>query len=114
MTAGYVYIASPYTDDDPAVETWRHDQALHFTAENLAAGVTCFSPIVHCRPIAITRTLPGDFEFWQRHNFAWLAGARELWVLMLPGWGDSDGVTAEIEEARRLGIPVRFVPWRLL
>lgn len=108
---GYVYIASPYTHDNDKVEHLRYESAVLFTGQTLADGVACFSPIVHCRRPAEVCDLPGDFEFWRAYNFAMLSRARELWVLMLPGWEESDGVAGEIEEAQRLGIPVRYVEW---
>jgi len=34
--------------------------------------------------------------------------AEELWVLMLPGWGGSVGVSAEIDYAKNIGLHIIY------
>jgi hypothetical protein len=97
-----IYLASPYSADPIAL----HAQVLSATAELVTDGHAIFSPIVHCHPLAQARKLPHDFAFWQRYNFEVLERARELWVLMLPGWRDSIGVRGEIAFARKRRIPI--------
>jgi len=50
-----------------------------------------------------------DWQFWQRHDLAFLAFCDEMVVLKLPGWEESIGVRAEIAAARTLGKPVTFL-----
>jgi len=55
-----------------------------------------------------------DFEAWRELDLSLLGRwATELWVLMLPGWEDSVGLTAEIEFAESAGIPVRYIEWKI-
>lgn len=100
-----IYLASPYSANPEAL----HAQALAATAELIAIGHVVFSPIVHCHPLTqqkILPALPTDFAFWQNYCLGMLERARELWVLTLPGWRDSEGVRAEIVFARKRRIPV--------
>jgi hypothetical protein len=46
--------------------------------------------------------LPTDWEFWEAHDLAFLEWCDELWVIMLPGWKESDGTQSEIKVAKVL------------
>ena len=50
-----IYVASPYTHEDPAVREERYLAALRYTAKLLANKRWCFSPIVHCHDLALRR-----------------------------------------------------------
>jgi hypothetical protein len=100
----FIYLASPYSAS-PEVN---HSAALRATALFIRAGLIVYSPIVHCHPIHLESASPGSFTFWQRHNFAILAKASDLWVLTLPGWKESTGVRAEIEHANACCIPIAY------
>ena len=103
-----IYLASPYSDADPAVEQARFDAVCRAAAALMRQGLLVFSPIAHSHPIA-RFGLPRDWAFWQRYDIAFLAQCDELWVLMLAGWESSVGVRAEIDIAREMGKPVRLV-----
>ena len=105
----FVYLASPYTDPDPLVREMRFSDALRHVACSTMAGEIMYSPIVHFHECALVYTMPKDFEFWQKINFAMLSRAAELHVLQLPGWENSKGVAAEIAYAKAHGIPIRYV-----
>jgi hypothetical protein len=105
----YVYLASPYSDEQKSTREWRYKQAEVFTARKLAEGITIYSPIVHCHHLALGHELPKDFEFWKEHNYNMLKPCQELWVLMIPGWRDSKGVREEIEFAQELNKLVTLV-----
>ena len=66
----------------------------------LQSGLAVYSPIVHCHELAKIADLPREAAFWMKYNFTMLAAAEILGVLMLPGWKESVGVTAEISKAR--------------
>ncbi|MFK5165356.1 DUF1937 family protein, partial [Propionibacterium freudenreichii] len=54
--------------------------------------------------------LPTDWEFWAAYDEAILSSCISLIVLPLDGWQESKGVSAEINIARRMGLPVyRYV-----
>ncbi len=103
-----IYIASPYTDPDPAIRQARYRAACLATAELMRHGLNVFSPIVHSHPLA-ELGLPSDWGFWQRIDRDMLVRCDELVVLMLDGWRQSRGVTAEIELAHGYDIAVRYV-----
>lgn len=111
------YLASPYSP--PAHLEGRMAGVVHrqvmFTAVArvaaimMARGELLFSPIAHTHPIAMEGTLPTDWQFWQRYDTRMIASCDSVTVACLEGWRESRGVQAEIAEAERLGLPVRYV-----
>ena len=111
-----IYLASPYSDPDPAVCERRYQDALQAVSALHARGRLAFSPIVYGHILATSCGGPTDWEAWAALNLEMLARCDLLWVLMIPDWERSKGVQAEIREAERLGIPVRYLsgsgcPW---
>lgn len=104
-----IYLACPYSHTDPAMRELRFRAVTAKAAELLNAGHIVFSPITHSHPIAEAHGLPGDWTFWERFDKAFLKNASMLFVLMLPGWDQSEGVTGEIEVARYLSIPIHYI-----
>lgn len=107
-TGHLVYLASPYTHSDPAVQEARFHAVCRHAAGMMRGGVRVFSPIAHTHPIAV-HGLPGDWDFWKEYDRGFIEMCAEVLVLMLPGWDQSKGVRAEIAIARELGKPVRYV-----
>jgi hypothetical protein len=103
-----IYVASPYSDPDPAVREARYEAACRATADLIRRGTPVFSPIVYGHPLC-RYDLPTDWTFWQRLDLQYLAMCDEVIVLKLPGWEQSKGVQAEIAAARALGRPVSFL-----
>lgn len=107
----FIYLASPYSHADPAVMVARYEAACKRAAELMTYGHAVFSPIAHSHPIA--DHLPPDartsFEFWMTQDLPLLRYAKELVVLCLDGWKESRGVTREIEFAKALDIPIRYI-----
>lgn len=101
-----IYVASPYSSPLPELEAQRFDQVRHFVHSLLNQGYVPFSPILYCRPIAITMRLPQDAQYWLRFNMQFLRKAEGVFVLRLPGWDQSKGVQVELKQARILSIPV--------
>lgn len=106
---GFVYIASPYSHKCKYEMHKRFQQVTDYAAECLKRGDIVYSPIAHNHHMQLSVGLPNTWLFWKRIDFAFLARAKELRVYCLPGWKESVGVTAEIEFANRLGIPVIYV-----
>ena len=100
-----IYLASPYSHENPAVREYRYQATLAHCAMMIRQGQIVYSPIVHHHPIAKAYDLPGDFSFWQRICLAMLERADELHVLCLDGWRQSRGVTAELAFALKYSIP---------
>jgi hypothetical protein len=101
-----VYLACPYTHEDPQVALYRVDIANQVAGALIKRGMFVFSPITHSHPIATTCGLPGDWQFWQKYDEAFLSCCHTLIVLCLLDWEKSVGVHAEIEIARTHGIKI--------
>lgn len=101
------YLASPYTDDDPAVMQRRFEQTCQVAARLMRDGLHILSPIAHSHPIARYR-LPKDWEYWQELDMLLLSRCDGLIILTLDGWEESRGVTAEFEYAAQHGMHIRY------
>jgi len=103
-----VYLASPYSDPDPAVREARYEAACRTAAHLMWQGRIVFSPISHSHGIP-QYDLPVNWNFWEACDRQHLDVCSEVVVLMLDGWEQSRGVQAEIAIARELGKPVSFI-----
>lgn len=109
VSTGLVYLASPYSDPDLAVVEARFDAVCHEAAIWMGRGVHIYSPIAHTHPIAMRGSLPTDWAFWQTYDRVMIDASAEVWVLALPGWRESKGVTAEIAIAEAAGKKWRMI-----
>lgn len=97
-----IYIAGPYR----AATAWDIEQNIR-RAERDAMTVAEAGHAFVC-PHTMTRHMDGTIT-----DDYWLAMTIELMrrcdaVLVGDGWASSEGTCAEVEEAKRLGIPVYF------
>ena len=105
-----IYRASPYSDPNPAVEDSRFLDACRATASLLARGLHVYSPIVHSHAICeATGIMNRHWPGWYLHSSVMLTSSAALYVLPLLGWRESVGVQAEIEQARGMQLPIRYV-----
>lgn len=104
-----IYLACPYSDPDPAVRKRRFETVNRVAARLMSAGAFIFSPISHTHPIAEAGELPKGWEFWRDYDTEIIRCCAELFVLRLPGWENSVGVTAEMALAAQLGVPITFL-----
>lgn len=102
-----IYLASPYSHDDPAVKEKRFEIVCRAAAQFMKEGHHIFSPIAHTHPIA-KFGLPGGFEFWEPYDRAFLSMCSKLWVLKMDGWETSIGVGAEIEIFTKMGRKIEY------
>lgn len=103
-----VYLASPYTHDDPAVRQARFEAACDATAVLMRGGYAVYSPIASSHPVALRHSLPTDWSYWEAFDELIISRCDELHVLMLDGWYESVGVQAEIRIAKRCGLPIVY------
>jgi hypothetical protein len=103
-----IYLASPYSHPDPAIQEERYQKALHAVYYYAQNGLTVYSPIVHWHHVAAVFGLPKDAAFWEAQNLARLERASQFIVLNISGWKESKGVTQELTWAEDLNIPVSF------
>ncbi len=104
-----IYVACPYSHNDPAVRAERFERANYYSARMMAAGLLVFSPISHTHPIALAGDLPKGWDFWERYDRAYLGICRALVVLCLRGWEQSKGVQEEIKIMDDLKRPVLYI-----
>lgn len=111
-----IYLATPYSHEDPEVMERRYECAVVAAAELMKQGHIVFAPIVHSHAIgkhigmqAGGHANPANHEFWMKQDLPVLERCDELYILTLRGWEHSRGVKEEIECADRLRKPVHFV-----
>ncbi len=101
-----IYLASPYSHDDPDVREYRYHEVSKQTALLMKARHLVFCPIAFSHPLATTYGVPNTHAQWVPHNKAMIDICDEVWVLMIDGVEDSVGIKVEIEYARKIGRPV--------
>lgn len=109
MTLDLWYVATPYTKYPGGIGE-AFDEACHQSATLVRAGIHVFSPIAHFHPIAILGDLdPLDHGIWIPQNRPFIAAAFGLIVVMMDGWHESDGVSAEIDAFIAAHKPIIFM-----
>ena len=91
-----IFIAGPYTNPDPVVNT---RNAILAAEQVVARGHTPFIPHL---TMFWHLLAPHDLEWWYDYDMVWLRFCNG--VLRLPG--DSKGADREVEYANSIGIPV--------
>jgi hypothetical protein len=116
---GYYYMCHPYSvfSVDESGNENRKELERQFQLANKAAGwlmdpkqgFSIISPISHCHPIAEIHDLPRTWEYWKKIDQTYIEASIGIIVVMNDGWGQSEGVTSEIELARQLGKPIYWL-----
>jgi hypothetical protein len=104
-----IYLASPYSSPTKAQRDERFAAARDALAWLLKRHEWAYSPIVHCHELAALHSLPTDHEYWLAYDTEFLRHCDKLYVLAVPGWRESRGVTFERNLAANLGIPVSYL-----
>lgn len=102
----YMYLASPYTHDDPYIIQRRFVHTREAVALLTRQNVTVYSPIVHFHELARHYVMPSSFDFWKQHNCNMIRHCNVLAILTLPGWEESKGVKWERDFAHYCNIPI--------
>lgn len=102
-----IYLASPYSHEQPAVRQRRYELAREATGKLIELGHVVFSPIVYSHQFAASHGT--DFAAWESFDLAMIGIAEELIVLMIGGWETSKGVWAEVEHAKQSGVSVKYM-----
>jgi len=107
VTPPIFYLGSPYSHDDLGVREERHRYVCQAAARLFERGIYTYSPIAHTVAINELGGLnEAAFEFWRAFDLGMVDRLTGLMVLMLPGWRESVGLTAELTHARATGKPV--------
>ena len=104
-----IYLASPYSHPKKYVRDKRYKEITKIGAILISQGHCIHGPITesHCYTETGIITETG-WDFWKKKDLTILAACDELWVITLPGWRESKGVTAEIAYATERGIPISY------
>ena len=105
-----LYLACPYTHDDPAVREYRFRMATLKAAELISEGNIVFSPLTMTVPMEKMAGLPQTFSYWKRLNFAFIDWCEEMRILNIEGVENSEGVQGEIQYAESIGRPHCMTP----
>lgn len=108
-----IYFASPYSSKDPEIRILRYEQTCLKVAELTASGMIVISPVVYGHTLETWHTMPLDWEFWENFCTSFLRKCDEIWVYMLPGWEESEGIAKEIELAKSLNLKVNYIQYAL-
>ena len=103
-----IYLAAPYTHDDPTVTRKRVQAATRHAISDIIDGEIVFSPVSYTETIQDMGFRPNPENDWYAFDIAFMNRCQELRVLQLPGWRESHGVTLEINTAEELNIPIRY------
>jgi hypothetical protein len=106
-----IYIATPYTDDDPNIIEHRVEKVTQYAAYLYSWGYNCFSPITHGHQVQryLPERLRKDHRFWLAIDMPFLQAATELHVVASPGVDQSSGVRWELDTARAFKMPTFIV-----
>lgn len=107
----FFYLAVPYSHPDKHVRAARNEIVTSVSAYMMGMGMHVFSPITHSHHIAEKGNLPNGWDYWGEQDSRYIEMCDRLIVLTLPGWLDSEGVTAEIKLAEELGKPISYIDW---
>lgn len=103
-----IYLASPYTHNEQAVEDWRWKQVAAFAAKLSQEGHIVYCPIGFWHPIARQFGLKGDYKTWMHNDRAFISWCEIFMVYCLEEWGNSEGIRSEIAYAAKQGKEVVF------
>ena len=104
-----VYLATPYSHNDPEIMEQRVYEVNRLAGKLLRKGILIFSPISHMHAIAKDFDLNLGWDFWRDYDLTMLHICSKLIVYMQDGWIDSVGVIAEIRFAESIGIPIEYM-----
>jgi hypothetical protein len=104
-----IYLAGPYTHDDPMMREIRYHYLVKAEAHLLRQGNAVISPINMCHELGKIYGFSYGYEYWQSRDRSFLERCDELVVLKVDGWKESVGVTDEIFWAKQKEIPISFI-----
>ena len=113
-----IYLASPYSAPagmwQRSVEADRHRQAVHAAIHIMSTtGEAVFSPIAHSHYLHVWSDgkIGGDWQQWAEFDRAVIGACSRFIVLKIEGWGASRGISAEMDIASALRIPIEYQEW---
>ena len=111
-----IYLASVYSihaKTNSRADKMLREQRYQFAMEKVAnltfEGLHVFSPIVYNHPVSTEYDFPKDYDWWKPIDRHFLDFCDEVWVLKMPHWKDSVGITDEIAYAKSQGKKVTYI-----
>jgi hypothetical protein len=103
------YVASPISHRNGDVIYQRFLKMEEVMALLMMTGLHVYVPAVHHYRVVQQACLPRAWSYWRERSLNVLRRCTGLIVVELPGWMESTGVTAELDEAARLRLDVSFL-----
>lgn len=115
-----VYLASPYSAYEDELKTI-HDRAKEQErfeiVTGIAARLTALFHLALICPITTSHifkqlgqgSLGTTWSFWSKIDLRFIEVSEAILVVMMDGWEESVGVTAEIERGRELNLPIYYL-----
>jgi len=104
-----IYLALPYMHENKFIMEFRAMVSDVIAADLMNQGKMVFAPISMCHHISVKYGLPGHWEFWKEMDEEFIKISGKVLVITLKGWQDSVGVNAEMELAKKYGVPIEFI-----
>jgi hypothetical protein len=106
-----VFISSPYSHPDDKVRESNFKIVSKLAADLNSKGIVAVSPITYGHTLLNFKAMPTDWKFWKEFCLTFLEKSSELIVYKMPGWENSIGMKEEIEFAKKLNIPIRYMEY---
>lgn len=107
----FAYLATVYSKWPLGIED-AFQTAARCAARLLERGHSVYSPIAHTHPLAIYGGIdPMRHDIWLPADEPFMHAAAECWVVLMPGWRESRGVTHEIEWFQAHNKPVKYLSY---
>lgn len=114
MSKKMVYLAAPYSvkHDDPAVVAQviqeRMEALCRVDVALMGRGVHTITPLLKHYTLKHSDGA-SDWEAFQEYSYNLIERCDALYVVMLEGWDESQGVTAEIKYAKELKMQIVYL-----
>lgn len=103
-----IYLASVYSyKADQELMQKRFEFVEKFVADNIKHHL--ISPIVYGHAMNVKFNMPPTYDFWLERDRELLDKCDEVWVLGMPHWRQSAGVTDEIDYALKTGKKIKLI-----
>lgn len=105
-----VYLAAPYTHADSEIVAWRMEQFCIVDAALCHKGLITVSPLSK-HFLKDHADIPLTWDFWKTYSIQLMKKCDALYVIMMPGWEESEGVQAEIELAKKMSKEIKYLDY---
>jgi len=108
MDCKKIFVGGPFngTEEEKKIRT---EKIAVYCVKLFNEGNSPISGLLMGLTFAQYGNLPTDTNTWIKFCENMLKGCDELHILKLEGWDKSSGVKMELEEARKLGIVIKFI-----